>query len=176
MGPPLWWICKRLNFVQKVEVCGDLWGPPDQQPVHWGRVCHAAAAGFWSLAVKVLNRFHFPQTWWIRTSSVVCWGKASVEPDGCCSTVGLSAWFSHLCLAPAQHVATSAQSWSDTQSCGCDKQMKIIKRADEMSACIEDFNVSRDEQSMLVRKCSKADKPSRIFFAVYPSRREDRRL
>lgn len=101
-----------------------------------------------------------------------------MESNGCCSTLGLSAWFFHPCLASPTHVATSAQSWSDIQSCGkvlLQISTKIIK-SDEMNACIGYFNVSGDEQSISVRKCSKVDKPSRIFFAVDPSRREDRRL
>lgn len=165
MDPPLWSICKRFKFVQKVEVCVMLWGlPVNPQCIGWNGI--AIFLYLWLenqtglIFLREMENEH--------PFCSPCPGKASVEADGCCSMVGLSTQFYFSPVPPQRvRVATSAWSWSETQSCGkviLQGSTKIIKRAEVNVR--EYFNGGRDEQSVSAKKCNKADKPSRNFFPL----------
>lgn len=61
--PPLQSICQRFKFVQRLEICGKLWGPPDQPLEHWSRWGLSRSLGTFliSMAVTELIRPNFSQ-------------------------------------------------------------------------------------------------------------------
>jgi len=99
-----------------------------------------------------------------------CQGAASVESDGRCGAVGRSVEFHYSSAQPSVCVRPLLPDPSDSGDgrTGTMQGSTAVERADGANVRGEYFSVGRGEQSMSVRKCSKADKRSGNSFCRVP--------